>query len=104
MEVVAFTMRLKPGHKELYKQRHDEIWPELVWLLKGYGISEYRIFLDERTNVLFAVQTRSLQEPSQKLGAQEIMQKWWDHMADIMEVNPDNSPVTERLEPVFYMQ
>lgn len=23
-----------------------------------------------------------------------IVQKWWDYMADIMEVNPDNSPVT----------
>jgi len=28
---------------------------------------------------------------------------WWDYMADIMEVNEDNSPVTIRLEEVFYL-
>ena len=42
----AYTMRLKPGHIAEYKKRHDEIWPELVALLKDTGISEYSIFLD----------------------------------------------------------
>ena len=26
-----------------------------------------------------------------------INRKWWDFMADIMETNPDNSPVSEDL-------
>jgi L-rhamnose mutarotase len=30
------------------------------------------------------------------------MQKWWAHMADIMEVNPDNSPVRVPLKQVFH--
>ncbi|MDF1575383.1 MAG: L-rhamnose mutarotase [Bacteroidales bacterium] len=38
-----------------------------------------------------------------KEGQKEIVQRWWDHMADIMEVNPDNSPVSEELEEVFYL-
>ena len=44
MKRVAFTMQLKPGQKEEYKKRHDEIWPELKQLLKQAGISEYSIF------------------------------------------------------------
>ena len=28
------------------------------------------------------------------MGFNPIVQKWWDYMADIIEVNPDNSPVT----------
>jgi L-rhamnose mutarotase len=40
---------------------------------------------------------------SQGLGAEEIQQKWWDYMSDIMEVNPDNSPVSIPLEEVFYL-
>lgn len=31
------------------------------------------------------------------------VQKWWDYMADIMEVNPDNSPVSIPLPEVFHM-
>ena len=29
--------------------------------------------------------------------------KWWDYMADIMETNPDNSPVCIDLHPVFHL-
>jgi L-rhamnose mutarotase len=32
-----------------------------------------------------------------------ITQKWWDSMVDIMEVNPDNSPVTIPLEELFHL-
>ena len=39
------------------------------------------------------------------VGRGEIaVQKWWDMMADIMEVNPDNSPVTVPLQEVFYLK
>ena len=33
----------------------------------------------------------------------EINRKWWDFMADIMETNPDNSPVCKDLHPVFHL-
>ena len=29
--------------------------------------------------------------------------QWWDFMADIMETNPDNSPVCVDLHPVFHL-
>ena len=32
-----------------------------------------------------------------------INRQWWDYMADIMETNPDNSPVTEDLQLVFHL-
>ncbi|HUJ74747.1 MAG TPA: L-rhamnose mutarotase, partial [bacterium] len=52
----AFKMKLKPGFAKEYKRRHDQIWPELSALLKESGVADYSIFLDEETNVLFAVQ------------------------------------------------
>ncbi len=97
-------MKLFPGFKEEYRKRHNEIWPELVALLKNEGIGNYSIFLDEETNTLFAYQEQSGDSGSQDLGATEIVKKWWKYMADIMETNPDNSPVTVPLEQVFYMQ
>ena len=55
----GFKMKLFPGFKEDYKKRHDEIWPELVQLLKNEGIGNYSIFLDEESNSLFAYQEQS---------------------------------------------
>lgn len=100
---VAFKMKLKPGFEQEYQKRHDEIWPELSALLKANGISDYTIFLDEETNILFAVQQQS-QQSSQDLGQTEIVQKWWAYMADLMEVNADNSPVSVPLKQVFHLE
>ena len=33
----------------------------------------------------------------------EINKKWWEYMADIMETNPDNSPVCVNLKKVFHL-
>lgn len=103
MSKIAFKMKLKPGFKDEYKKRHDEIWPELLVLLRDAGVSDYSIFLDEETHILFGVQLQAGDRSSQDLGSSEIVKKWWAYMADIMETNPDNSPVTVPLENVFYM-
>jgi len=97
-------MKLKSGYKEEYIKRHNDIWPELVSLLKNAGISDYTIFLDEETNILFAVQNQEGDSSSQDLGSTAIVQTWWKYMADIMETNPDFSPVTIQLDPVFHME
>lgn len=104
MQRLAFKMHLKDGQKEEYKKRHDEIWPELKQLLKDAGVSEYSIYLDEETNILFAFQKVKGDGGSQDLGQTEIVQKWWGYMANIMKVNPDNSPVTIPLQELFYME
>ena len=99
---VAFKMKLKPGCVEEYRKRHDALWPELKQLLSESGVSDYSIFHDPETDVLFAVQ-QSNGRGSQDLGSLPVVQKWWAYMADIMETNPDNSPVSRPLQEVFYL-
>lgn len=101
---LAFKMQLKAGQKTAYIKRHNQIWPELKDLLKESGISEYSIFLDEETHILFAFQKVEDGKGSQDLAENPIVKKWWDFMADIMEVNLDNSPKTIKLEEVFYLK
>jgi L-rhamnose mutarotase len=103
MKTVAFKMQLKPGHEAEYKKRHDEIWPELADAIRAAGISDYSIFLDEESLTLFAVQKQSEQNTASELPNLPIVRKWWDSMAPLMEVNPDNSPVTVALRPVFHL-
>ena len=100
----AFTMKLKPGFEAEYKKRHDEIWPELSELLIAAGIHEYSIFLDEKTLTLFAFQKLEDDFDGTKIPANPIVKKWWAYMADIMETNPDNSPVENELKEVFFMK
>ena len=101
---IAFKMQLHKGFEEEYKKRHDEIWPELQSLLRENGISDYAIFLDEATNSLFGVMKAEDPKVLNNLPAQPVMQRWWTYMADIMEANPDHSPVSIPLKEVFYMK
>jgi L-rhamnose mutarotase len=102
-EKIAFTMQLDPGRAGEYRRRHDAIWPELVALLKGAGISDYSIFLDPESHILFAVLRRSADHRMEDLPAHAVMQRWWAMMGDIMATNPDGSPKTRPLQPVFHL-
>ncbi len=102
-EKYAFKMKLNPGMTAEYKRRHDEIWPELVTLLRDAGISDYSIHLDEETGTLFGVLWRADDHGMDALPGKPVMQRWWAHMADIMETRPDNEPVVVPLTPIFYM-
>lgn len=104
MKREGFKMFLKSGCEAEYEKRHNAIWPELKALLKETGVSDYSIFWDKETNILFAVQKIDGVQNSQNLGSNPIVQKWWAYMADIMETNPDNSPVTIPLDELFYME
>ena len=103
MPRIAFTTQLFPGFKDEYKKRHNELWPELKQLLKDNGISDYSIFLDEKTNILFGVLKAEDEAMLNNLPLNPVMHKWWKYMADIMETNADNSPVQVSLKEVFYL-
>lgn len=103
MEKCAFKMQLIPGCEAEYKKRHDEIWPELVTLLKQAGVSDYSIHLDRETHILFGVLWRKIDHKMDKLPLEPIMKKWWAHMADVMKTKPDSEPIATPLETVFYM-
>ncbi len=102
MQRNAFKMQLKPGYEAEYKKRHDEIWPELAEELGKAGVSDYSIFLDEQTLTLFAVQKLADDNTADALPETAIVKKWWAYMADIMDTNPDNSPVCIPLQEVFH--
>ena len=99
----AFTMKLFPGFEEEYKKRHQNLWPDLKDLLKKSGVREYYIYLDERSLTLFGVM--QVEDPALLEGLPDhpVMKKWWAYMKDIMDTNPDNSPVSAPLTEVFYL-
>lgn len=103
MKRFAFKMFLKPGCEEEYQRRHAALWPELRKGITAAGVKNYSIYHDPETNILFGYQEIEGEQSSQDMGADEITQKWWAYMADIMETNPDNSPVTIPINEVFHM-
>lgn len=99
----GFKMKLFPGMEEEYQRRHQQLWPEMKEMIRAHGGSNYTIFFDPDTLTLFGyleIQDEALWDAGADT---EINRKWWDFMADIMECNPDNSPVTLPLREVFHL-
>ena len=96
-------MYLSDGMETEYKRRHDELWPEMKAMIHEFGGKNYSIFLDRDTNILFGYIEIESEEKWAKSADTAICRKWWDYMADIMMVNPDNSPVSIDLADVFHL-
>ena len=99
----GFKMKLYPGMEAEYEKRHNELWPQMQDMIHEYGGKNYTIFLDRETLVLYGyIEVEDLAKWDESADT-AINRKWWDFMADIMETNPDNSPVSVDLHEVFHL-
>ena len=101
--IKGFKMKLYPGMKEEYEKRHNALWPEMRDMIHEYGGKNYTIFLDEETDTLFGYIELESEERWAESANTEICRNWWHFMADIMETNPDESPVSIDLTNVFHL-
>lgn len=100
----CFKMKLYDGFEKEYKKRHENLWTEMKDMIHEYGGSNYSIYLDRETNYLYGFIELEDEALWSKSAETEIFKKWWKYMADIMETNEDNSPVSVELEPMFHLQ
>ena len=101
--IKGFKMKLYEGKEDEYEKRHNLLWQEMKEMIHAYGGKNYTIFLDKETLTLFGYIEIESEEKWAKSADTEICRKWWDYMADIMETNPDNSPVSIDLKNVFHL-
>lgn len=101
--IKGFKMKLFPGMEEEYTRRHNLLWPEMIDMIHEYGGKNYSIFLDRETDILFGYIEIENPQKWDESADTAINRKWWDYMADIMETNPDNSPVSKDLVTVFHL-
>lgn len=101
--IKGFKMKLYAGAEKEYEKRHNELWPEMKDMIHEHGGKNYTIFYDRETNILFGYIEIENEELWEKGSQTQVNKKWWDYMADLMETNPDNSPVCTDLHSVFHL-
>ena len=99
----GFKMQLFPGQEAEYEKRHNQLWPEMKEMIHNYGGHNYSIYLDKDTKVLYGYIEVEDEARWAESANDPVCRKWWDFMADIMETNPDNSPVSIDVHPVFHL-
>ena len=102
MEKYAWKATVLEGKLEEYIKRHDEIWPEMVEVLKNAGIRNYTIW--NEGNLLFGYyECEKGVDFAAKIQAESpVVGRWNLYMKDVMRMEMD--PVTgaqPKLNKVF---
>jgi L-rhamnose mutarotase len=94
-------MRLKPGGLAGYREKHDEIWQELVDEIERSGIAQITIFENEPDLVLYSEITDS--EAWDRLWASEVHGRWGAVMDEYMAIDENGAPLFAELREVFHL-
>ncbi|MCX5496018.1 L-rhamnose mutarotase [Kaistia dalseonensis] len=84
----AWVLEVRPGYEDEYKQRHDEIWPEMTEALKAAGIRNYSIFR-LGLKLIGYFETDDLQKTIAILKDDPVNARWGASMAPIMKIESD---------------
>ncbi len=96
-------MKLYDGMEKEYEKRHNELWQDMKDMIHEYGGKNYSIFWDKDTNILFGYIEIEDEEKWNASAETEVCRRWWHFMANVMETNPDESPVSVDLKMMFHL-
>ena len=98
----AFAMRLKPGGLAGYREKHENIWQELVDEIERSGIARITIFENDPVLVLYS-EIRDA-EAWDRLWATEVHGRWGAIMDEYMAVDETGAPEFSELREIFHLQ
>ena len=85
----AWVLEIRPGYEDEYKKRHEEIWPEMVDMLRNAGVWNYSIFRHGLT--LFGYfETDGLEQTIKAINASDVNRRWGEYMTPIMKIEIDS--------------
>lgn len=105
MERYAWRAEILPGMEAEYVRRHDEIWPEMVEVLKAAGISNYSIWRDGRTLFGYYECQRGADYAARVQAESPVVDRWNEYMRDVMRMELDpKTGAQPLLTNVFYLE
>lgn len=93
MEKYAWKARIKEGSLEEYVKRHNEIWPDMVNVLKKAGIKNYSIWNSGIDLFGYYECEKGVDYASKIQSESKIVKRWDEYMKDILIMEKD--PITK---------
>lgn len=106
MKRVGFVLKVKRERIAEYKQRHQNVWPEMLTALQRTGWRNYSLFLRTDGTLFGYVETPDgLDAARAAMAREEINARWQAEMSPYFEA-PEGSPpdqLMQELEEVFHL-
>ena len=106
MQRYAWKARILPGMQEEYVKRHDEIWPEMLALLREAGIRNYSIWRTDSGELFGYYECEFGAEFAARVQRKSpVVDRWNAYMKDVMAMEMDPETGAQPLmAEVFYME
>jgi len=104
MERVCFLLQVRPDRLGEYKERHQNVWPEMREALSATGWHNYSLFLRDDGLLVGYLETPSFEKALEGMAGLEINERWQKEMKPFfvqLEGRPDQAMM--RLPEVFHL-
>jgi L-rhamnose mutarotase len=101
MQRVCFLLKVREDRIDEYRERHAEVWPEMLEALSATGWRNYSLFLRDDGLLVGYLETEDFQAALAGMEATEVNTRWQKEMAPLFEAldgaRPDEAmkPLTE---------
>jgi L-rhamnose mutarotase len=105
MQRVCFILYVKKDRLAEYKERHKQVWPEMLAALSEAGWHNYSLFLRDDGMLVGYVETPDFQKALDGMAGQEVNARWQAEMREFFE-DPAGRNADEQMRPlehVFYL-
>lgn len=107
MTRVGFKLKVKEDRIDEYKERHRDVWPEMLDALHSAGWHNYSLFIDEDGTLFGYFETPdSFEAAKARMAETDVNARWQDEMAPFFEspepTQPDRMMI--QLEEVFHLE
>ena len=103
MERVCFLARVQPDRLDEYRERHENVWPEMRAALTAAGWGNYSIFLADDGLLVGYLETEDYQAALDAMATTDVNTSWQAEMGEFFVADgpPDQSFL--RLKEIFHL-
>ena len=98
----ALRARVRRDRLDEYRERHREVWPEMLDALRETGWTNYSLFLSEDGLLVGYLETEDFKAALEAMDERDVNARWQADMAPFFGERADTSLV--RLEEVFHLE
>lgn len=105
MKRVCFVLQVKKHRLEEYKERHKQVWPEMLQALRETGWHNYSLFLRDDGLLVGYLETADFDAALQGMASKQVNSRWQTQMADFFELEGEHADrAMSPLEQVFHLE
>ena len=103
VERVCFLARVRPERLAEYRERHENVWPQMRAALRDAGWGNYSLFLTDDGLLVGYLETTDYQAALDAMSKTEVNERWQAEMSEFFVADGPPDESFARVTEVFHL-